>query len=183
MSLFQRWFSGVFFLSLSCLHTSSLFSILVPFYCCYSRCKRFCDFTHIFTAITKPKPKGQKGVPPWLIAEVQLLSNLKHLTSANLRSGEIGEMGICFRLRGFCINYDLTVDLWWVYSQALSYSGCKTGNAWADLTCGCRLRRTAASRDGFYPFIKTPAVAGIETEIDLKTERDGWKIIQTLTFV
>ncbi|TNN37191.1 hypothetical protein EYF80_052641 [Liparis tanakae] len=38
-------------------------------------------------------------------------SPLKHLTSANLRSGETGEMWGCFESRGFCVNHDLTVDL------------------------------------------------------------------------
>lgn len=155
-------FSFLVFFSLSCLHMSSLFSVLAPLCCCYLEWKCFSNFTHIFTAITllsnEEQSQKAKGVPPWPIPEVQLFSSLKQLTSANLRTGEIGEMWVCFRLRGFCINYDLTVHLWWVYSQEESYSRCITGKAWADLTCGCRLRRMAASRVRFYLFIKTPAV-------------------------
>lgn len=114
---------------------------------CYLDWKCFSNFTHIFTAITllSNEEQSQKanGVPPWLIAQVQLLSFLKHLTSANLRTGEIGERWVCFKLRGFCINYDPTVDLRWFYSQEVSYSWCIAGEVWAVLTCGCRLRRTA----------------------------------------
>lgn len=117
-------------------------------YCCYWDWKCFSNFTHIFTAINLLSIEKAKGVPPWLIAEVQLPSCLKHLTSANLRTGEIKVRWVCFRLRCLHINYNLTVDLWWFYCQEVSYSWCITGTTWADL-----------EDDRVNPFLTSSAVA------------------------
>lgn len=168
----------------SSLHTSGLYWALLPL-CCFSpHWKYFSSFfTNTFTAIMccpiRSKAKRPKrGSPPWLI----LLPPPEHLTSANLGSGETGEMRGCFKLRGFCVNQDLTVDPWWVYRQEVSYSWCKTGKAWADLTrmrAGWGGTRPAAT---FFPFSSRLQLCGIESENDLKAERDGWNIIQTFTF-
>lgn len=88
-------------------------------------------------------------------------------------------MWVCVRSRGFGVNYDLTVDLWWVYSQEGSYSWCITGKAWVDLTPGCRLRRLASE----YILLSRVQLCGIGYENDLKSDSDGWRIIQTFTCV
>lgn len=105
----------------------------------------------------RSKARRPKGFPHDWSQRCSCFSFSSTWPLPNWRTGEIGERWVCFRLRGFCINYDLTVDLRWFYSQEVSYSWCITGEAWADLTCGCWLRRMAASRVRFYPFIKTPA--------------------------
>lgn len=128
-------FSGAFF-SHSCLHMPNSFSVLELLFC-YLDCKFFSNFTHIFMANTvlsiEEQSQKAKGVPPWLIAEVQLLSTLKHLASANRKTAEIGEIWVWFGLRDVCINYDLTGDLWWIYAQEVSYSLCITQNVRGDL--------------------------------------------------
>lgn len=122
------------YFSLFCLYTLSLFSILVQDLLLL----QYLDWNaalilHIFSrqllwGLKRNKAKQLKGFPLTLPG-VQLLPPLKHLASASLRTAEIGEMWVCFRLRGFSGNYGLTVDLWWVYGPEVSYSWCITGKA------------------------------------------------------
>lgn len=134
VSLFQRCFQDYF--SCSRLRVPNSFSVS-ELLLCYLHWKFFSNFTHIFMAIilmsTKEQSQKAKGVPPWLIVEVQLLSTLRHLASANRTTAQTGEMWVWFGLRCFCINYDLTGDFWWIYSQEVSYSRCIRGNVRGDL--------------------------------------------------
>lgn len=152
LRLFSREDYFRVFISLSCLPMSSLFSILLHLYC-HLEWKCFSNFMHIFHGIRLVAQWGAKPKKPKrdsTMTDPSCVSRLERLDSANLRPGEIGEMWVCFRSRGFRINYDLTVDLWWVYSQEVSYSRCITGKAWADVTWGCSLRRMAVSGVKFY---------------------------------
>lgn len=152
LRLFSREDYFRVFISLSCLPMSSLFSILLCLHC-HLEWKCFSNFMHIFHGIRLVAQWGAKPKKPKrdsTMTDPSCVSRLERLDSANLRPGEIGEMWVCFRSRGFRINYDLTVDLWWVYSQEVSYSRCITGKAWADVTWGCSLRRMAVSGVKFY---------------------------------
>lgn len=115
-----------------------------------------------FVVQWRAKSKDQRGSPMTDLRG----SSLKHLASANLRTGEIGEMWVCIRSRGLGVNYDLTVDLWWVYSQEGSYCWCITGKVWVDLTPGCRLRRLALK----YMLLSRVQLCGNGYENDLKPE-------------
>lgn len=144
--LFPVYLCQVYFPFLLCLH-------------CHLEWKCFSNFMHIFHGIRLVAQWGAKPKKPKrdsTMTDPSCVSRLEQLDSANLRPGEIGEMWVCFRSRGFRINYDLTVDLWWVYSQEVSYSRCITGKAWADVTWGCSLRRMAVNGVKF--LFKSPAV-------------------------
>lgn len=133
-----------------------LCQVYFPFYCVSIATLNenasviLCTFFTAFALLPNEAQSQKKPKRDSTMTDPSCVSRLERLDSANLRPGEIGEMWVCFRSRGFRINYDLTVDLWWVYSQEVSYSRCITGKAWADVTWGCSLRRMAVSGVKFY---------------------------------
>lgn len=124
--VFHRLFLGLF--------SSFLFTRKFIFHlscrCCYWELvgfrKVYADFHGHWLVVHLEKKKKRhipKGFPHDRLSRVSCLPPHKHLTSANLSTGETGVKWVCFRLRCFLINYNLTVGLWCFYCSEASNSG------------------------------------------------------------